>query len=179
MENGSAHNPRYRAAKRLLEASERLAGNFRRQNTAFVRPGVWLPPQLDGVIEGFLRKLGEELIAVRPDPAAPWARAGGVLRISDRLGEERLLREVAFLRGMLRDVVEPAGIDQTAEEAVDFVNASLEVLLEGALDEQARLAGRRPKYGAPRFGGVVLQVFEDPELVREARPEPLGESMPT
>lgn len=181
MENGSAHHPRYRAAKRLLEASERLAGIFRRQATAFVRPGVWLTPVLDGVVEGFLRKVGEELIAVRPDPAAPWARAGGVLRLSAGRGEEPLVREVAFLRGMLRDAVGPLGGEPADEEALDFVNAALDVLLEGVLDEQARLAGERPRFSAPRFGGVVVLIYEDPQLLPRAlaRPEFPREPAPT
>ncbi|WP_373047940.1 hypothetical protein [Vulgatibacter sp.] len=179
MENGNANHPRYRAAKRLLEGSARLAGIFRRQNTAFVQRGVWLTPLLDGLVEPFLRKLAEELIAVRPDPAAPWSRAGGVLRFSPQRGEELLLREIYFLRGMLHDAVEPLNGEPADEEVLDFVNAAIDVLHEGALDEGARLAGRAPRHGVPRFGGVVLLVHEDPRLVVEAfaPPETLQEPM--
>jgi hypothetical protein len=172
MENGSANHPRYRAAKRLLEGSERLAGIFRRQNTAFVQSGIWIPPLLDGMVEPFLRKLAEELIAVRPDPAAPWSRAGGVLRISPQRGEEFLHREIAFLRGMLHDVVEPLEGQGADEETLDFVDAAIEVLHEGALDEHARLAGDRPRFSAPRFGGVVMLVYEDPQRLLQALPRP-------
>lgn len=161
MENGNAHHPRYRAAKRLLEGSERLAGIFRRQNTIFLQQGGMLPPLLDGVVERFLRKLAEELIAVRPDPAAPWAKAGGILRISTVRGEEHLQREVAFLRTMLEDVVEPLEGGEADSETLDFVHAALDVLYEGALDEKARLAGDPRRYAAPRFAGVVLALFED------------------
>ena len=179
MENGNAHHPRYRAARRLLEGSERLAGIFRRQNTIFLRQGSLLPPLLDGVIERFLRKLAEELIAVRPDPAAPWARAGGILRLSTVRGEEHLQREVTFLRAMLEDVVEPLEGGETDSETLDFVHAALDVLYEGALDEMARLAGEPRRYGAPRFGGVVLALFEDERRLparpprRPSPPEPI------
>jgi len=171
MENGSAHHPRYRAAKRLLEGSERLAGIFRRQNAIPVRQAVTLPPLLDGVVEPFLRKLAEELIAVRPDPAAPWARAGGMLRISPVRREEWLQREIAFLRAMLEDVVEPLEGGAADGETLAFVHAAIDVLHEGVLDEQERIAGRPSRFGAPRFGGVVLVLYEDPRLL-PARLEP-------
>ena len=170
MENGSAHHPRNRAAKRLLEGSDRLAGIFRRQAGTFVRRGQQMPPLLDGVVAPFLRKLAEELLAVRPDPAAPWARAGGVLRVAPERGDELLRREVAFLREMLCDVVEPLEGGSADEETLDFVHAALEVLYEGALDEQARLAGERPRFAAPRFGGIVLVIYDGARPAAEAHP---------
>lgn len=178
MTNGSPHPPRYRAARRLLEGSERLAAIFRRERTEFLRRGLVRSPELDGVVEPFLRKLGEELIAVRPNPAAPWARAGGILRLSLHDGEDRLATEIAFLRQLLREVVEPLEGESDDEEALDFVNAALDVLHEGVLDERARLEGRPPRFAAPRFGGVATLVFSEPSravaphVPRETSAEP-------
>lgn len=169
MDNGNrATLSRVRAARRLLEGTERLATIFRRQNTVWVDRGFWLSPLLDGLVEPFLRKIGEELLAVRPDPAVPWSRAGGLLRLSPSRGEEALVREIAWLRAILREAVEPLEGEPHDEEAADFVDAAVDVLSDGALDELARLEGRRPTLGAPRFGGVVLELFEDPRLIREA-----------
>jgi len=170
MENGSANHPRYRAAKRLLEGSERLAGIFRRQAGGFQHHGLLAPPLLDGVVAPFLRKLAEELIAVRPDPAAPWARAGGVLRVAPEGGEEQLRTELAFLRELLHDVIEPLEGGAADEETLDFVHAALDVLHEGVLDEQARLFGERPRFAAPRFTGIVLVAYGGPRRGAEARP---------
>ncbi|WP_224362034.1 hypothetical protein [Hyalangium versicolor] len=124
------------------------------------------PPQglLDGLVEPFIRELGQSLSG---DRTSPWSRTRAVLRLSPDRGARGLYDEFAVLRRCLVDAVEVLG-GGDAERAV--INRCLDEAVDSAVALLQRLKDTSAEAPRVPFGGLVVEWFERPSEPRVQQP---------
>lgn len=136
----SRHPDRIAAAWRRLRGADRHAEGLR---------------LLEGVVEPFVRALGESLAGA---PGSPWSRTQGVLRLSTARGATGLHDEFESLRHCAQLALD--ALQASARERA-FVARAIAEALDSAVALMAGLEGQPVDDPEPvPFGGLVVEVFE-------------------
>jgi hypothetical protein len=157
-----------RVSRVFVQQPDRVAAAWRRLRKAQLGERAASMPLLDELIESFVREVGRSLLGTT---GSPWSRTRGVLRISAERGARALFDEFSALRRCLADAVE--ALEGTVEERRQ-ISWAIDEAVDSAVAISQQMADPRAEGPLVPFGGVVVEVFEQPELraPREAGPSP-------
>jgi hypothetical protein len=141
-------------ARVFLKQPERIAAAWRRVRYAQSRAGLSAAHLIDGVVEPFVREVGQALLGT---PGSPWSRTRGVLRISPSRGARGLYEEFTALRRCMTDALEALGGGQEERRTLA---AALDDAVDSAVAACQQLQDPRAEPPRVPFGGVVVELYE-------------------
>jgi hypothetical protein len=138
----------------FLKQPERIAAAWRQVRHAQARGAQPAAHLIDGVVEPFVREVGQALLGT---PGSPWSRTRGVLRISLSRGARGLYEEFTALRRCMTDALEALG---GGLEERRTLSAALDDAVDSAVAAWQQLQDPRAEPPRIPFGGVVVELYE-------------------